>query len=106
MTEVDSQRSYDDFPESDVSTVLQVPLLWGPDLVVGPVATGARTHRRSTGRHRSTPVRAPHLLDRFDRFDRWVDHPMVHTAGVGLVSASLVLALFGALLLALSLWLP
>ena len=36
----------------------------------------------------------------------WTDHPMAHTARVGLVSAGLVLAIFAGVLLALALWLP
>jgi hypothetical protein len=36
----------------------------------------------------------------------WLDHPMAHTARVGLVSAALVLALFVGVLLALAFWLP
>ena len=86
MTDLHADRSYDDLPESDVSTVLQVPLLWGPSTLAAPVSPGAGTHRRPTGRHRSAP--RTHAA----ASDRWVDRPLAHTARVGLVSAGLVLA--------------
>ena len=100
MTDLHADRSYDDLPESDVATILQVPLTWGQNALVvsTPPRTGA--HRRSSGRHRSAPQthKAP--------ADRWVDHPMVHTTRVGLVSAGLVLGAIAGILLALALWLP
>jgi hypothetical protein len=38
--------------------------------------------------------------------DGWLEHPVVHSARVGLVSAGLVLAIFAGVLLALAVWLP
>lgn len=100
MTELDSERSYDDLPESDVSTVLQVPLLWGHHLLGSPTIAPSRAHRRPSGRHRSKP--RPQMRS----FDRWIEHPMAQTVSVGLVSAGLVLAAFAGGLFALALWLP
>lgn len=93
MTEAPT-RSYDDHPESDVATVLQVPLQWG----------GRRTAAGGqvpAGRHRATePVRAA------SPSRGWSDHPAVAMLQVGLASALLVLTLFGAVLLALARWMP
>ncbi|MCZ3390159.1 MAG: hypothetical protein LH645_13830 [Actinomycetia bacterium] len=100
MTNLHADRSYDDLPESDVATVLQVPLLWGPAPVPSPPTPFGRPRRRSAGRHRSTPRR------QVSTTGRWIDHPLAHTAHVGLVSAALVLALSTGVLLALALWLP
>lgn len=100
MTAPHADRSYDDLPESDVATVLQVPLLWGPTPVAAPPAPSGRARRRSAGRHRSTPRR------QVTATEGWINHPLAHTARVGLVSATLVLALFAVVLLALALWLP
>ena len=100
MTDLHADRSYDDLPESDVSTVLQVPLLWGPSTPAAPTPSGTGAHRRAVGRHRSAT--RTHAAPQ----DSWLDHPMTHTARVGLVSAGLVLAAFAGILLALALWLP
>lgn len=112
-------RTYDDLPEADVSTVLSVPLLWGSEEVTVQPPVGA--HRRPSGRHRADarrtdrPLRERETLVRHQRGARqrrvpsasgWADHPMTHTARVGLASASLVLAVFAGVLLALALWLP
>lgn len=103
MTQVDSERTYDDLPESDVSTVLQVPLLWGQSGTITAITapTPQRgAHRRSSGRHRRAgPSNHSGSAD-------WLDHPMTHTARVGLASAGLVLILFAGALLALALWFP
>jgi hypothetical protein len=94
-------RSYDDLPESDVATVLQVPLLWGGQ------PADASNRAPATARHRagrgavgtSVPAARP-------RRPHWVDHPMLQVLEVGVVSALLVLALFGVVLLALARWMP
>lgn len=100
-------RSYDDLPESDVATVLQVPLLWG-----GPAPSAVGT-ARSTRRHR---VPEPAATAAATVVPAWEDeptaprgrtaHPMLQVVEVGIVSALLVLALFGLALLALAAWMP
>ncbi len=134
VTQQDTTRTYDDLPESDVLTVLQVPLLWGSKKGSDRPPVGA--HRRPSGRHRAdgrargsrvaaTPgtgtraaeqprrqrqatVRNQPVTRRQGRapVSGWADHPMAHTARVGLVSAGLVLTLFAGVLLALAVWLP
>lgn len=95
-------RSYDDLPESDVATVLQVPLLWGGQPADGAngVPAGAR-HRAAV---RTVVPTAPETRAR--RGPRWTDHPLLQVLEVGVVSALLVLALFGVALLALARWMP
>jgi hypothetical protein len=93
-------RSYDDLPEADVATVLQVPLLWGSRPAVLSHTPASRHRRRAAGRHRPAPRRT------MATSAGWIDHPLAHTARVGLVSAALVLALFAGVLLALAIWLP
>jgi len=100
VTQVDSERTYDDLPESDVATVLQVPLLWGQSGAITAPTPQRGAHRRTAGRHRrAEPSKHSGSAD-------WLDHPMTHTARVGLVSAGLVLILFAGALLALALWFP
>lgn len=100
-------RSYDDLPESDVATVLQVPLLWGGG---GSAAGGSPP---STSRHRlpeQGPVAAATVVPAGEDAPAVsrgrVAHPMLQVVQVGVVSALLVLALFGAALLALAAWMP
>jgi len=128
--------SYDDAPESEVSTVLQVPLLWRqygllPDHLGAADASEGTTARRRTngagrkhrtvGRHRAPEARPepPETVavktvtrprqPRVSQRDARSDAQraaLVHTLRVGLISAVLVLALFVAALLVLALWLP
>lgn len=106
VTEVHSDRSYDDLPESQVATALEVPLLWAPPgegvsrARSGPGPNGNRIGRRPAGRHRLE--RRAHAAPPTS----WTSHPIVHTTRVGLVSAALVLGVFTGILLALSMWLP
>lgn len=89
-----------------MATVLQVPLLWG-----GPAPSAAGS-ARSTPRHRLPESAAAAATV----VPAWEDeptvprgrttHPMLQVVEVGLVSAVLVLALFGAALLALAAWMP
>lgn len=88
-------RSYDDLPESDVATVLQVPLLWG-----GRTAEAPARHRASARTVVPAATRAP------TRRPGWADHPLLQVLEVGVVSALLVLTLFGVVLLALAQWMP
>ena len=123
--------SYDDAPETEVSTVLEVPLLWRSSHVsaspaetqqgeVPPAdASGRGAHRRprqanhatgvapnarrkSTGRHRAK-VAAPNPAPPTIEPAR---EELVHTLRVGAVSATIVLVLFVAALLGLAMWLP
>lgn len=97
VTKQDTSRSYDDLPESDVATVLHVPLLWnhGDDSAVIP----ASERHRKPGRHRAPVPAARRQVSR-------PTPPWHTTARVGLVSAVLVLGLFTTALLALAIWLP
>lgn len=94
-------RSYDDLPESDVATVLQVPLLWGGQ------PADASTDAPAAARHRaSVPTVLPAAAEARTRRPQWANHPLLQVLEVGVVSALLVLALFGAALLALARWMP
>ena len=94
-------RSYDDLPESDVATVLQVPLLWSGQ----PAA--ATNGAPSAARHRAAaPTVVPSAPEARARRPHWADHPLLQVLEVGVVSALLVLALFGVVLLALARWMP
>ncbi|HUV47532.1 MAG TPA: hypothetical protein VMX11_01030 [Actinomycetes bacterium] len=117
MTEQDTARSYDDLPESDVATVLQVPLLLIPgtsDAQAPPSGrSGRRASGRQPGRHRApaTPDHRPRRPLRSSSTSRPRrtpprHDPLVVAAKVGLVSAALVLMVFAAVLLALAAWLP
>ena len=108
VTALDTEGSYDDLPESDVNTVLQVPLLWSPPTTAEPTLR-QQPPTRSAGRHRAnaaTTVVAGRTAGQRRPFAPWSRHPLASTARVGLVSAVLVLAGFAAALLALAVWLP
>jgi hypothetical protein len=94
-------RSYDDLPESDVATVLQVPLLWGGQ------PTDASNGAPAAARHRASERTVlPPAAEARTRRPHWADHPLLQVLEVGVVSALLVLALFGVVLLALARWMP
>lgn len=117
-----SARTYDDLPEADVATVLEVPLLWGGAVSAPPrrprdasvrrgahAAPGAPIGRSlrpvlgaAAGRHRAAASPRPSHRRSF----AWRHHPLAHTLEVGLISATLVLGVVGAVLLALAAWLP
>jgi hypothetical protein len=92
-------RSYDDLPESDGATFLQVPLLWG-----GRPADAPARHRATT--RTVVPAATPAATRAPTRRPRWADHPLLQVLEVGIVSALLVLTLFGVVLLALARWMP
>ena len=117
VTEQDTARPYDDLPEPDVATVLQVPLLLTPgagDAQAPPGGRGGqRGGRHQPGRHRApaTPDRPPRRPFRSPTTSRprrtTPKHDqLVAAAKVGLVSAALVLVVFAVVLLALAAWLP
>jgi hypothetical protein len=113
--------SYDDLPESEVATVLAVPLLWhqqattteAPPAVRGrpsamsatvlPPArhrSGGLSRAQGSGRHRAGGSDAL-LVPTQTQPDS-----VVHTLRVGLLSAALVLSLCAAVLLVIARWLP
>ena len=108
MTEPDTSPSYDDVPESDVATVLQVPLLWAPPSSAAPDRSGGRAQRRQAGRHRAPTVKSASPYRRWSTSTRptQLNHHVVAAARVGLLSASLVLVVFAVVLLGLAVWLP
>ena len=115
MTTQDTSRSYDDLPESDVATVLQVPLLWSPRSEHSAPRSSDRRDERGGGRHRA-PGPGTHSRPRERRSPAGrrrrgsppaaPQHQLAATARIGLISAALVLGLFAAALLALAVWLP
>jgi len=125
--------SYDDAPETEVSTVLEVPLLWRSSRVSANPATdvaetsegtpadanGRGAHRRPRQANHATGVAPNARRESTGRHRAKVAAPnpapptiepareeLVHTLRVGAVSATIVLVLFVAALLGLAMWLP
>jgi hypothetical protein len=99
-------RSYDDLPESDVATVLQVPLLWSAAPSASQIERSGRSVSGVRGRHRATPTTSTSRRHTGSRRSRWTDHPLATALRVGVISGVLVIVGFAVALLGLAAWLP